>query len=242
MLWKPLKFVMIVSFVCAATFTAVLAVGGYFDSRAFVLEVPQHAKQRSDIVAIYWSGDMGLRVGSGDRLVHALLERGIPVLTASSSMLFGESRDSAFVDRALEQSLRIALAKSGARSLAVIGNSFGADILGSGLGRVSPALRRRIESVVLIAPETRVYFHANPTGIYYRGPASSDPAHTIPFLRGLPVTCIYGTAERESLCRSNVLQTAYNVALNDGHLLRSSRKALSAALVQAVEHPPKPFL
>jgi type IV secretory pathway VirJ component len=237
-----LKFLMIASLVCAAIFTAVLAVGGYYESLPFVLEVPRHARQHSDIVAIYWSGDMGLRVGSGDRLVHALLAQGIPVLTVSSPMLFGKGRDRAFVDHEIELSLQIALARSGASRLAIIGNSFGADILGSGLGRVAPDLRRRIESVVLIAPETQVYFHANPTGIYYRGLGASEPAQTIPLLRGLPVTCIYGTAERDSLCRSIVMQTAYKVALNDGHLLRSSRKVLSAALVQAVEHPPQPFL
>ena len=171
-----------------------------------------------------------------------MLARGIPVLTASSPVLFGKSRDKVFVDHELELSLQIALAKSGASRLAVIGNSFGADILGSGLGQVEPDLRRRIESVVLIAPETRVYFHANPTGIYYHGPVSSDPDFTIPFLHGLPVTCIYGAAERDSLCRSNVLQAAFKVELNDGHLLRASRKALSAALVEAVERPPRPFL
>ena len=60
--------------------------------------------------------------------------------------------------------------------------------LGAGLGRLPADLRKRIASVVLTGPGTHVYFHANPTGIWYRGPVAAEPAHTIPLLRGLPVT------------------------------------------------------
>jgi type IV secretory pathway VirJ component len=145
------------------------------------------------------------------------------------------------VDRAVAASVRAALARSGAARVAVVGSSFGADIIGSGLGRVAPELRRRIASVVLVVPGSDVYFHANPLGIFYRGPAAADPEHTIPLLHGLPVTCIFGADEDDSLCRNMVMDGARRVSIDDGHLMLFSREPLAAAVDAAVLHPPGPM-
>lgn len=218
-----------------------MLVGGYAESRPFALEKAAGTPTRPALAAVYWSGDMGMRVGTGRAIVDRLLTQGIPVLTVSSPMLFGRARDSAFVDHAVARSLRAALARSGAGKLTVIGTSFGADILGSGLGRAPEDLRRRIASVVLVVPSLDVYFHANPTGVFYRGPVASDPQHSIPLLRGLPVTCIYGTEEADSLCRAPVMRGARTIPIADGHLMLSSRAMLAETVLRAVEHPPLPM-
>jgi type IV secretory pathway VirJ component len=184
---------------------------------------------------------MGMRMGTGEGIVESLREHGIPVLSVSTPSLFGHQRDRAFVDQAVSRSIESALAKSGAERIAVVGSSFGADIIGSGLGRVAPALRRRIASVVLVVPGTDVYFHANPIGIFYRGPAAADPEHTIPLLRGLPVTCIFGTEEDSSLCRHVVMDGARRIAIDDGHFMLFSRDLLAAAVDAAVLDPPGPM-
>ncbi len=217
---------------------AVLLAGGYFESRPYAL-APGTARGR--LAAVYWSGDMGMRLGVGQGVVDALTARGIPVLSVSSPMLFGQARDRAFVDDAVADSVRTALERTGAAQVVVIGNSFGADIVGAGLGRVPSDLRRQIASVVLMVPGNDVYFHANPIGIWYRGPVAADPVHTIPLLRGLPVTCIYGTEESGSLCRAPVMLTASRVPIADGHLMLWSTDQLHAAVVDAVFHPPSPI-
>jgi hypothetical protein len=217
---------------------AVLLAGGYFESRPYALA---HGNAHSRLAAVYWSGDMGMRLGVGRGVVDALTAHGIPVLTVSSPMLFGEARDRAFVDGAVASSIRTALERTGAEQVAVIGNSFGADILGAGLGRLPADLRKRIASVVLTGPGTYVYFHANPTGIWYRGPVAAEPAHTIPLLRGLPVTCIYGTEEDDSLCETPIMASSSRVPIADGHLMLWSTDQLHAAVVDAVFHPPLPM-
>ena len=135
-----------------------LAIGGYFESQPFAFHWPrQGVDKRSEhypLAAVYWTGDMGMRMGSGQAIVESLRAHGIPVLSVSSPALFAQPRDRAFVDRSVAQSLAAALAQSGAQRLAVIGSSFGADIIGSGLGRVAPELRQRIASG---APPQYVY-------------------------------------------------------------------------------------
>ncbi len=238
------RWTAIVSWVVLALALAgvgVMLLGGYFQSNPFAFHWPGHRAQRYPLAAVYWTGDMGMRMGTGNTIVDSLRARGIPVLSVSSPSLFARQRDRAFVDKVVAESLRDALARSGADRIAVIGNSFGADIIGSGLGRVAPDLRKRIASVVLVVPGDDVYFHANPLGIFYRGPAAADPDHTIPLLHGLPVTCIFGTDEDGSLCRDKVMDGARRVAIADGHLMLFSYAPLAAAVDTAVLHPPGPM-
>lgn len=220
---------------------AVLAVGGYFDSRPFALHWPDRRAPHYPLAAVYWTGDMGMRVGTASAIVEGLRSEGIPVLSVSSPVLFGHARDRAYVDAEVAHSLEAALERSGADRVAVVASSFGADVVGSGLGHVARDLRQRIASVVLVVPGTEVYFHANPSGLFYSGPTAADPAHTIPLLRGLPVTCIFGTQEDDSLCRHAVMDGANRVGIDDGHLMLFSRPALAAAVDAAVLHPPRPM-
>lgn len=221
--------------------SAVMGVGGYFDKSAMNWREPTkpalHGK--SDLAIVYWSGDMGTSVGLGSQLLPALTAGGFPVLTVTSPALFLKPRDRAFVDSEVAQSVRLALAHKGIKRIAVVGDSFGADLLGAGLGQLPPNLRDRVASVVLLVPATSVYFAANPTGIFYRGPIDADPVHTLPLLHGLPVTCIYGTGEQDSLCRAPVMAGARRVAINDGHMmLFRSEEAVRAVLDGVTSSPP----
>lgn len=216
----------------------VLAVGGYFGTVATRFDGRRSNGRHPPLGAVYWSGDMGMRVGVGSGVVNALVRAGIPVVSVSSPALFGSARDQAFADQAVANSLRQALVQTGARRIVLVGNSFGADILGVTVGHLAPELRSRVASVILIAPGEDVYFHANPTGIFYRGPGDADPDHTIPLLRGLPVTCISGSAERDSLCRSPVMATTSHIGIPGGHLMLGHHDELDQAVVRSALHPP----
>jgi type IV secretory pathway VirJ component len=214
---------------------ALLTVGGYFESEPFTLHWPPRRVPRYPLVAVYWSGDMGMRMSRSRGIVESLKAKGIPVLSVSSPALFGRARDRAFVDRAVATSVRAALTRSGAKRVAVVGSAFGAGIVGSGLGHIEPELRHRIASVVLVVPRTGVYFHANPTGIFYRGPVASDPEHTLPLLHGLPVTCIFRAEEDDSLCHETVMEGTRRVAIDEG------RPQLADVVAAAVLDPPEPM-
>lgn len=214
------------------------ALGGFFDRTAYHW---YPGRANAPLVALYWSGDMGMRLGAGSAVVAKLQSQGIPVLAVKSTVFFGQERDRAYVDGVVAQTVRKALATSGAPRIAVIGGSFGADILGVGLGRLPADLRARVASVVLMVPQTDVYFRADPLGLAYHGPVAADPVHTIRLLQGLPVTCIFGTAERDSLCREPFMARARQVPIPDGHLMLWHHEDAAASMLDAVLHPPSPF-
>lgn len=219
---------------------ATLAVGGYFDRVALHYKEPL-APRRDGVVAVYFSSDMGLDVGAGEGAVEALRQRGVPVMAVNSSALFRWGRDRPFVDGLVAASLRETLARSGADKAALIGSSFGADILDTGIGALPAELRRRISSVVLVVPGTEVFFHANPSGLFYTGTPDSNPRRTVRLLRGLPVTCIYGTQEDDSLCRMPELERARRIALDDGHMMLGHYRTLAETAAHAALAPPAPM-
>jgi len=226
--------------------TAILVIAGYFGRdpyRWYPAAVHGQAQSgmRPPLVAVYWSGDMGMALGNGRPIVRRLNALGVPVLVVTSPTLFATARDRGFVDSAVAASIRKALTVSGAQKVAVIGGSFGADIVGTGLGRLPPDLRAKVSSAVLLVPETEVYFHADPFRLAYSGPVSADPEHTVPLLRGLPLTCIYGTEETHSLCPQPFLRTARRVAIPDGHMMIWRHADSVQAVADAVLSPPAPF-
>jgi type IV secretory pathway VirJ component len=218
-----------------------LALGDYFGTDAEALVPSPTAPPRPPLAAVLWTGDMGLNIGVGSGIVDGLIRSGVPVLTVSSPVRFRFARDEAFARRAVAASLRDALNRTGASRVALVGYSFGADILGATVGSLDPTLRARISSVVLAAPGADVYFQANPFGIAYLGRPDSDPARTIPLLRGLPVSCIHGLAEEDSLCARPVMRRARLTGIPGGHLLIGHRDELDAAVVAAVLQPPGPM-
>lgn len=223
---------------------AVHAIGGYFESHpfSFVPAPPGAPRHRDPVVAVFWSGDMGLRLGTAETVIGTLGKLGFPVLTVSSPMLFAGKRDTAFVDEQVARSLREALDRSGASKVVVIGNSFGADMVAVGLGHLPADLRARISSVVLVVPGMSIHFHANPTGLFYTGPTDADPDRTIRLLHGLPVSCIYGRAEDDSLCDDPLLTRARRIGIDDGHMMLWSREAIDRAVINTVLSPPRPLV
>jgi hypothetical protein len=151
-----------------ATMAATGYLGGYFDRQAVVYRSPL-GPPRHDLVAVYFSGDMGLQMGPGRGTVAALRERGLPVMAVNSPALFRLARDRAFVDALVADTMRQALARSHAARVVLIGMAFGAGVLDTGLGAVPADLRARIASVVLVQPGTAVYFQANPGELFHPG-------------------------------------------------------------------------
>jgi type IV secretory pathway VirJ component len=222
---------------------AFLALGGYFGREARVL-VPARATGAAGppaLAVVFWSGDMGLRIGFGSDLVERLAQRGIPVLTVSSPVLFGTARDIGFARRAMARSLTEALRRTGARQAVLIGFSFGADMVSATAGTLAPALRQKLAGVVLVGPGADVHFHANPFGLFYLGKADADPRVSLARLRGVAVSCVFGSEESDSLCRDPALRGAALAGVPGGHLMLGHRAELVDAVEAAVIHPPEPL-
>lgn len=224
----------------AVALVAVFAVGGYFSREAYVLE-PATGGRSDGLVAVFWSGDMGTAVGLGRTVIERLRADGISVLIVRSPVLFARQRDAAFADRVMTHALRRVLAQPGAQRVAVVGSSFGSDMVVASLGQVPADLRARIVSVALVGAGKDIYFHANPSGIFYSGPSAVDPAVAVPLLKGLPVTCIYGSADDETLCPEREMAGARQVRIEAGHAMLWSHDLVARKVLQALRQPPPPL-
>jgi type IV secretory pathway VirJ component len=208
------------------------ALAGFFDRD------PAHFFAARDpggtYVALYLSGDMGLRFGMGPYATKALSAHGIPVYALNSSTAFATRRTRAQLDAIVAKAARDALAKTGARKLILIGQSFGSDVLQTGLVNFPQSLREQVAAVVLVVPGQMVYFRADPTSISYRGTPDSLGSATAARIDWVPLTCIYGAQEDDSLCPGLKQSNATVIRLPGGHFLRNDHSLLIRMMLAAI--------
>ncbi|TGX54332.1 type IV secretion system protein VirJ [Sphingomonas gei] len=223
----------------AGILVAILAliVAGLYASAGFFDRDPVHlfgmGGARRPVAAVYFSGDMGLRFGMGPYVADALAEAGVPVLGVASSTAFASHRTRAETDAIVVGAIRQTLQRTGADRVVVLGQSFGADIARVGLADLPQALRAKVAAAVLVVPGRTAYFRADPSGLSYRGTPDAD-ASEAPLLRWLPLVCIRGAAETDTLCPALVAPNVRRIALPGGHFLRNDHALLVRTILDAL--------
>ncbi len=215
-----------------AVYAVMLAVAGYFD-RDSVRVFPGEGR-KADVAALYFSGDMGLHLGIALTAREALVAHGIDVMGVSMPTLFVTRRSRAATDAIVIDAVRRGLAFAGQRKLVLIGQSYGADILQTGLAALPSGLRTRIGAVILIVPGNAAFFRADPSSIAYRGTPDSLGAQTIAALTWAPVTCIYGLSEQDSLCPDIRVPGATIVGMPGGHFLERDSAGVNTHILDAI--------
>lgn len=188
-----------------------------------------------DTVAVFVSGDMGLRFGAGARVAPALAARGVPVFGVSSPVNFPTHRSREQVAGVIADAIRTALARSGARRVLLMGQSFGADMVATIAPDLPADLRAHIAAILLIVPGNTAYFRADPTGLTYHGTPDAHPAAALRRVGWAPVVCIYGEEEPESLCPDLTGSGARVIPLPGGHFLHHDDQRLIATLADALD-------
>ncbi|WP_242120847.1 virulence factor [Sphingomonas lacusdianchii] len=188
-------------------------------------------RKHPDVVAVYFSGDMGLRFGMGSKVVPALAAHGIPVIGVSSPVNFGTTRSRAQADAIVTGAIRTALAQTGARRVILMGQSFGADIVSAIAPDLPVDLRAKVAAINVVVPAQTVFFRSDPTGILYHGTPDARPEAGMRALHWAPVICIYGRQETESLCPTLRGSGAQVVGLPGGHFLRNDDQLLIATIL-----------
>ena len=219
--------------------TAMVAAAGYFDGDPVHL-YPPIGPARTDVAVVNFSGDMGLRFLLGASTSRGLTERGIAVVGIATPPLFRRHRTRAETDAIVADHIRVALARTGAPRVVVMGQSYGADIVQTGLADLPADLHARVAGIVLILPGDTVFFRADPTGIEYRGRPDSIAATTANTLTWAPLTCIYGVEEDDSLCPGLHVKNARIVAMPGDHDIRHDAAGLLNHVLDAVRRVSKP--
>jgi type IV secretory pathway VirJ component len=181
-----------------------------------VYEVPAGDRQ-GDRVAILLTGDGGW-AGLDQDLAAELASKGVSVAALSSVRYFWQTRtpeqSAADVARLIDHFLPV----WHAQRVLLIGYSFGADALPFIWNRLPLRLQERVDSMSLLGLSASANFEIRVAGWLQRS-GGGDLA-TLPELQrisGLPLLCVYGSAESDSLCPSLQLPNASAVVIGSGH-------------------------
>ncbi|OJW94026.1 alpha/beta fold hydrolase [Thiobacillus sp. 65-1402] len=174
------------------------------------------AGRPGDTLAILLTGDGGW-AGLDRGLAAALAERGVAVIGWDSLQYYWNPRtpDAAARDLAsVMEYYRTALKR---QRIILIGYSFGAEVLPFLASRLPAELKAHIEKIVLLGPGTRAHFEFKLADWLGGAEGGQEVSSEIARLGGLPVECVHGSEEHDSLCTQLDAGLARSVTLPGGH-------------------------
>lgn len=226
-----------------ALLLALLGAGGYYVHagwyRSFRFhDMPAAGADRSRPAIVMLSGDMGDRVGMTPKVAARLHARGYTIVTVNSLSCFSRGRTAPEAAMLVAGAMRRAMVLGRTDRVVLIGQSFGADMLHAALAEFSESARRPIEAVVLVVPGHDIVFRASPVELAGLETPDALAWPTASRLSWVPVTCIRGARERNSLCPELAMPNVHRVVLPGGHPLHGDDAALAAAILPAIEDAP----
>lgn len=214
-----------------------LAYIGYFGGQTFGRARPTApaSAARRDVAIVFLSGDMGINGGMGRPLVARFAADGIPAVTVNSLVFFRHERAPGEVRDMVATAIRKALDQTHARHLILIGQSFGADALHIGLAHLPDDLRARVALVVLVVPTDTVLYRATPSNLFNWFAPEAPALPTGRLLTWVPVVCVRGVEETDSLCPLLHQPNLRQIGLPGDHYLQRNPAAVHAALLAAID-------
>jgi type IV secretory pathway VirJ component len=158
-----------------------------------------HASGTSDEFALLLTGDGGW-AGLDQELAARLAASGVPTVGLNSLKYFWSARTPEQAAQDVTRILRHYLSAWNKQRVLLVGYSFGADVLPFVVNRLPADLRQRVASVSLLGIDAHASFEVSVTdwvGSDSGGPATQPELGRI---RQLPVLCLYGEGERDSIC------------------------------------------
>ncbi|ABE30932.1 cutinase family protein [Paraburkholderia xenovorans LB400] len=166
-----------------------------------LIELP--AAHPNGLMAIVISGDGGWR-DLDKTIAQALQKDGVSVIGWDSLRYFWSEKPPAQTSRDLARVMQTYGARWNAQHIALIGYSFGADVMPFAYNRLPAALRAKVSLIALLgfAPDADFQIRV---GGWLGMPASDKALKVQPELARVPpaiVQCFYGENEKDTLCPS----------------------------------------
>ena len=195
---------------------AVAAVPGELSDLPIVTVAAQAGTPASSSFAIILSGDGGW-AGLDKDVAGALSVAGIPVVGLDSLRYFWSPRTPAGLAADIDRMIRYYLPHLGKQRVLLIGYSQGADVLPFAVNRLSDATRSHVNLAAVMGLSEHALFEFHVSS--WIADDDSGPA-TLPEvdkIAGVPVLCIYGEEEADTLCPKLDPHKATVVKLKGGH-------------------------
>jgi len=158
-----------------------------------------HAAGTSDEFALLITGDGGW-AGLDQELAARLAAQGVPTVGLNSLKYFWTARTPEETAHDVARLMRHYLAAWNKQRVLLIGYSFGADVLPFVVNRLPPDLRARVASVSLLGIDAHASFEVR-IAEWIGGDQGGHPTRPeLDKLLQVPVLCIYGEGETDSIC------------------------------------------
>jgi type IV secretory pathway VirJ component len=171
---------------------------------------------RTDSFAIIMSGDGGW-AGLDQDVAAALRAKGISVVGLDSLRYYWTARTPQGLAADTDRMIRYYLAHFGKQRVLLIGYSQGADVLPFAVNRLPEGTRARVALVAVMGMSEHALFEFHLSS--WISDSNSGPA-TLPEINrisGVPVLCMYGADETDSLCPKLDPKKFIIVKLKGGH-------------------------
>ena len=162
-------------------------------------QVPDGRAAGSGAFAIIMSGDGGW-AGLDQDVAGALSAQGIPVVGLDSLRYYWTARTPAGLAADTDRMIRYYLVHFNKQRVLLIGYSQGADVLPFAVNRLSPDTRARVALAAVMGMSEHAVFEFHLTNWVSDDNSGLATLPEINRIAGIPVLCIYGADESDSLC------------------------------------------
>lgn len=190
------------------------------------VEFPPTSDASSPYFAIFISGDGGWRK-IDIKVSDVMRKAGMPVVGLLANRYFKRERtpDEAAAD--LNRLIEEYQTKWRRPQAVLIGYSRGAEVLPMMVNRLPPETRKSIAVVALLGPGLHTSLKLDEPDRYMLVPEVRQ-------IEPLPLVCVYGTLEKESLCRVLGDQPATILPLKGGHHFAGDYDRVGRAILDAL--------
>jgi type IV secretory pathway VirJ component len=175
-----------------------------------------HAAAPAQEFALLLTGDGGW-AGLDQELAARLAASGVPTVALNSLKYFWSQRTPQQTAQDVARVLRHYLAAWHAQRVLMIGYSFGADVLPFVVNRLPPDLLARVASVSLLGIDAHASFEVRVAEWVGGDEGGSPTPPELAEIKSVPVLCIYGEGETDSICPQLPRGTVALEQIGKGH-------------------------
>ncbi|WP_322045957.1 AcvB/VirJ family lysyl-phosphatidylglycerol hydrolase [Paraburkholderia sp. J67] len=196
-----------------------------------LVELP--AAHPTDMLAVVISGDGGWR-DLDKTIAEALQKQGISVIGWDALRYFWSEKTPAQTSHDLARVLNTYASRWHAKHIALVGYSFGADVMPFAYNRLPDALREKVSYMSLLGFAPDADFQIRVTG-WLGMPASDKALKVQPELAKVPpaiVQCVYGADEKDTICPALANTGIELVKTNGSHHFDGDYNELATKIIE----------